>query len=123
MAYEKRITRRQPLRYSAWIAVPKGNPRNCVVSDVSETGARLAVSNNASVPDNFVLMLSRNGAARRYCSVVWRRDAEIGVKFARSLADAEKASLVAKADVGTRAAQAAVPAGAALIESKPVKSA
>jgi hypothetical protein len=37
-------------RYNAWIAVPKGNPRNCVVSDVSETGARLAVSNNASVP-------------------------------------------------------------------------
>ena len=113
MAKEKRIARRQPLRYGAWIGVTDAKPRPCLVSDISQSGARLDLgSNNADVPGHFVLMLSRNGAARRYCTVMWRRGTEMGVKFARSLADAEKATLVPQPNADAQAAEQASAEGA-----------
>jgi hypothetical protein len=60
------------------------------VSDISQSGARLDVGSSNDCPDHFVLMLSKNGAARRFCAVMWRRGTEMGVKFARTLADAQK---------------------------------
>ena len=105
MIKEKRLARRQPLRYTAWVAVTAEQRLGCVVSDISDTGARIDVQDSNVIPDQFVLLLSSNGAARRFCRVVWRKPTQMGVKFERSLADAANATLAPKAD-----ADADVPA-------------
>src|SRR5664280_2289628 len=98
MISEKRQARRQPLRYTAWIALTADQRHGCVVSDVSDSGARIDVQDSKLIPDHFVLMLSSNGAARRFCRVMWRKPTQMGVKFERSLADAANATLTPKAD-------------------------
>lgn len=50
--------------------------------DVSQTGARLVLETNDELPDRFLLLLTRNGGARRSCRVVWRTGVTVGVKFA-----------------------------------------
>ena len=106
MIKEKRQTRRQPLRYTAWVALTANQRHGCVVSDVSDTGARIDVQDSKTIPDHFVLMLSSNGAARRFCRVMWRKPTQVGVKFERSLADAENATLAPKADADAPATSA-----------------
>jgi hypothetical protein len=53
----------------------------CVMADLSATGARLQVKQPATLPDEFILLLSHSGQLRRKCSVTWRAETEIGVKF------------------------------------------
>jgi hypothetical protein len=98
MSKEKRRTRRQPMRHTAWVAPTPQQRFECVVSDVSETGARIEVNDGTSVPDCFVLLLSSNGAARRFCRVVWRRPRQIGVKFEASFAAAANPAHPSSAD-------------------------
>jgi PilZ domain-containing protein len=81
MATEKRKAKRRPLRYTAWVYVAGTGPQGCIVHDVSETGARLAVAEPAGLPEQFVLLLSRNGKAKRLCRAVWRTEDEVGVRF------------------------------------------
>jgi hypothetical protein len=87
-----------------------------VVSDVSDTGARIDVQDSKAIPDHFVLMLSSNGAARRFCRVVWRKPTQVGVKFERSLADAADASQSPKSGAGVP------PPDAAPAEAEAVKA-
>ncbi len=98
MIKEKRSARRQPLRYTARVAVTADKRLGCVISDVSDTGARIDVQDSKTIPDYFVLMLSSNGAARRIYRVVWRKLTQMGVKFERSLAAAANATLAPKVD-------------------------
>lgn len=70
MIKEKRSARRQPLRYTAWVAVTADKRLGCVVSDVSDTGARIDVQDSKTIPDYFVLMLSTmapRGASTAWC--------------------------------------------------------
>ena len=80
------------MRHTAWLAVSAEQRTDCTLSDVSDTGARVDAQDSTTIPDHFVLMLSSNGAARRFCRVVWRKPRQVGVKFARSLADAANAA-------------------------------
>lgn len=58
-------------------------PRTCLVTDVSETGARL--HSEIDMPEVFTLALSGVGIdIKRECRVVWRLGHEIGVAFART---------------------------------------
>ncbi len=58
-----RKARRKPLHYPAWIDVGDGSAlRDCLIYDISETGARLTIAGEEQVPDNFTLLLSRDGA-------------------------------------------------------------
>lgn len=99
MLTEKRRIKRQPLRYTAWIALTADKRHGCVVSDVSETGARIDVQDSNSLPNHFVLMLTSTGSARRFCRVMWRKPNQVGVQFARTLAEAaEPAKPGASAD-------------------------
>ena len=109
MINEKRQARRQSLRYTAWLAVTAEQRIGCVVSDISETGARIDVQDTKVIPDHFVLMLSSSGAARRFCRVGWSKPTQLGVIFERSLADAAKATLAPQADADAQAEQAAEP--------------
>jgi hypothetical protein len=83
MRNDKRKEVRRPMQYTAWVA-QKGQPLiGCVLSDISEHGARLDVENAESIPDKFMLFLSRRGTPRRLCRVAWRSNDinQLGVKF------------------------------------------
>jgi hypothetical protein len=47
--------------------------------DVSELGARIAVGDPASAPQEFLILLSHK--LSRWCRVSWRSDREIGIEF------------------------------------------
>lgn len=94
MRKDKRKSLRRQIRYTAWLMAAPGELQGCLLSDISETGARIDIDNAEAVPERFLLWLSANGAARRICRVVWRKPHQIGVKFELRLAAADRASLV-----------------------------
>jgi hypothetical protein len=51
--------------------------RDCLVTQVSETGARIAVAQARDLPDEFMLHLS--GKVPRRCHVVWRNEQAVGI--------------------------------------------
>jgi hypothetical protein len=82
MSNNKRRTSRRPVNAPAWMEI--GNDarlRRCRLVDISENGARLIVENIENTPDSFNLLLSRFGRPNYRCSVVWKRDNEVGVEF------------------------------------------
>jgi hypothetical protein len=55
----------------------------CVIWDISEGGARLAVAlPMADLPQTFTLNLFRDENVQRNCEVVWMDKRFVGVKFA-----------------------------------------
>jgi len=84
---EHRREARKARFYAAWMETAAGAPlREVTVADISAGGARLMVGAGASA-ETFTLILSRDGAVRRVCEVMWRRGAEIGVRFTDAAAD------------------------------------
>jgi hypothetical protein len=77
------------MHYKAWLALSAGELRDCMLSDISDTGARIKVDDAETLPDRFFLLLSNRGTARRVCRVVWRKSSQIGVHFERSYTQAE----------------------------------
>jgi hypothetical protein len=55
-------------------------PRDCIILDISDGGARLDVG-PLPVPETFTLLLSANGNVRRTCVLRWRKEQQIGVEF------------------------------------------
>jgi hypothetical protein len=83
MKTDKRKSVRRAMQYTAWIAQPGQPLLGCLLSDISEHGARIDVESIDSVPDEFMLFLSRRGTPRRKCRVAWRsaEQNQIGLKF------------------------------------------
>jgi hypothetical protein len=55
-------------------------PRTCMVTDISQGGARLY--SETEMPDAFTLTVAiEDGEMRRECRVVWRLGGEVGVSF------------------------------------------
>jgi hypothetical protein len=55
-------------------------PRSCMVTDISENGARLY--SEIPMPPTFTLALSGDGVSeQRRCRVVWQLGGELGVEF------------------------------------------
>jgi hypothetical protein len=53
---------------------------DCMIKDMSATGAKLSMSNTAAVPANFELFIpSKNKSIRSVA--VWRNHEEVGVQF------------------------------------------
>lgn len=105
MKNDKRKSVRRVMQYTAWIA-RQGQPLlGCLLSDVSEHGARIDVEDINSVPDEFMLFLSRRGTPRRKCRIAWRSEEQnqIGVKFEAAPAPAKNNSKV-KAMIAARQA-------------------
>ena len=90
MDKDNRKDRRRPMRYTAWVAAGPRQLHRCVVSDISESGARIVVEDSSQIPNCFFLFLSPTGVARRACRVAWRNATQIGVKFEASFAEAER---------------------------------
>ena len=56
-----------------------GSAINCVVRNLSNTGARLDVASPAEIADHFTLMLEEGHHTA--CRTVWRKENRIGVTF------------------------------------------
>jgi hypothetical protein len=79
---ELRKKPRRQFHYTARILADKnGPPRECSISDISETGARILLARDEALPDRFMLLLTATGDARRVCRVVWRTGLTLGVEF------------------------------------------
>ena len=79
---ERRKHARSETNRPAWIDIGNGAPLiECVVLDTSEGGARFAVPNPATLPENFTLMFSPDGKDGRRCRVAWRSGTEAGVEY------------------------------------------
>jgi hypothetical protein len=86
---EPRRTPRRSITYPAFIDLgDNAPPLECLLCDASQEGALLAVKDPTSVPDEFILALSIDGAARRRCKVAWRSKTQIGVAFTKDFKDA-----------------------------------
>ena len=78
---QKRKRQRRPFSYHAHI-LGNGLPRMpCSLVDISDSGARLAVRLPENHSSEFFLLLSSDGAVRRWCKVAWRSETEVGVFF------------------------------------------
>jgi hypothetical protein len=57
--------------------------RNCIMEDISETGARLTVEGSVEGLNlkEFFLLLSSTGLAYRRCELAWVNGDQIGVNF------------------------------------------
>jgi hypothetical protein len=53
----------------------------CLIRNMSETGAALQVENPGGIPDEFTLVVKPE-FVKRNCLVAWRTDKRIGVQFA-----------------------------------------
>ncbi len=104
------------MRHTAWVALDAQATASVASSPTSPTPARASTCNDSkAVPDRFLLLLSSNGAARRFCRVVWRKPHQIGVKFERSFAEAANPTRTSSADEKAAPApsEAAEPAATA----------
>jgi hypothetical protein len=82
MAGEKRRSPRKHLRYPGEIDIGDGSAlRKCLLSDISDTGARVMIEKPDEIPDKVMLLLGHERGARRRCKVVWREDKQIGLEF------------------------------------------
>ena len=77
----QRSQRRIPARYYAYLhAVTGAVLSECLVKDISETGARIILPKAASLPKK--IMLRVTGEATPMCaSVVWQKDTKCGLEF------------------------------------------
>jgi hypothetical protein len=78
---ERRSTQRRVINRVAQYHCGVGAlPRTCMVTNISDTGARLY--SDADMPDAFTLSLSgEDVSVRREYRVVWRLGGELGVEF------------------------------------------
>jgi hypothetical protein len=77
---ETRIAPRFRLSKAATIEFIGGRPINCVVRNLSVTGAAIELSDLCSIPDRFLLVMAEDGL-RLHCRIVRRGRYLIGVAF------------------------------------------
>ncbi len=82
MGIEQRQSPRKTVNSPAWVNLGGGAPaRDCLLVDISDTGARLELGTPAEMPPTFALLLSANGTVQRQCQIVWRSNSQVGVQF------------------------------------------
>jgi hypothetical protein len=53
---------------------------DCVIRNLSKTGAALEIESPVGIPDDFTLLIKPE-LSKRHCHVVWRAAKKIGVRF------------------------------------------
>ena len=80
----KKREARKSLSQPGWITLEGGfAARQCVVQDLSTTGAKVTIDDPNSLPAKLRLAFSRDARTGRRCEVVWRRGKSVGIKFVR----------------------------------------
>jgi hypothetical protein len=62
------------------LAFSGGGGLDCMVRNISESGARLDVANPMGMPDTFMLVIETDQFMRR-CRAVWSSEQRLGVVF------------------------------------------
>jgi hypothetical protein len=84
MAAVKKREARKSLRQPGWITFEGGfAARQCVVQDISTTGAKITIDDPNVLPARLRLAFARDARTGRNCEVVWRRGKSVGVRFVR----------------------------------------
>ena len=84
MAAVKKRESRKSLQRPGWITLEGGfAARQCVVQNMSATGARITVEDPNALPARLRLAFARDARTGRKCEVVWRRGKTVGIKFVR----------------------------------------
>lgn len=79
---ELRKSRRSQFTCPARISLGNGKSDvDCMVSDISDEGARIAVASDIELPKEFMVSFTLGGAIR--CRMVWREGRHVGVRFVR----------------------------------------
>jgi PilZ domain len=76
---EKRVAPRKPVLMSGAIEFA-GSVINCLISNISISGAAIEVNNPNDIPERFNLVFKADDT-RIPCHVVWRHEDRIGVAF------------------------------------------
>lgn len=77
---ERRSGRRQRSLKGGTIAIAGVTTIDCVVRDLSSTGACLQVESAVGIPDEFTLIVAKDDL-QRPCRVAWRSAKRIGIRF------------------------------------------
>jgi hypothetical protein len=79
---ERRNSTRSRVLKGAKIILGTSSVIDCVVRNVTNSGARVQIANTVELPDDLALTFD-GGYSIRQCRVVWRTVTETGVKFVR----------------------------------------
>ena len=83
-AANKKREARKSLHQPGWVTLDGGfAARQCVVQDLSSSGAKITVDDASVLTGRLRLAFSRDARTGRSCEVVWRRGKSLGVKFVR----------------------------------------
>jgi hypothetical protein len=75
---------RKSVQQNAWVTLEGGfAARQCVVHDMSSSGAKITVADSSVLSGRVRLAFLRDASTGRICKVVWRRGKSFGVKFVR----------------------------------------
>jgi hypothetical protein len=75
---ELRRSPRHEVDYLAFVDPgDQGEPFNCIICDISASGAKLTIGSHREVPDEFTLIF------RRRCRVMRRFDGQVGIEFVK----------------------------------------
>ena len=84
VAANKKREARKSLHQPGWVTLDGGfAARQCVVQDLSSSGAKITVEDASVLTGRLRLAFSRDARTGRSCEVVWRRGKSLGVKFVR----------------------------------------
>lgn len=83
MPQPKKRAARKLLSQHAWITLEGGfAARHCLVQDISSSGAKITLDEDASqLPGVIRMAFARDARTGRSCQVVWRRGKSAGIKF------------------------------------------
>ena len=94
MFAERRKHKRQAVKRIAKIAIDSGAlPRDCTITDISDSGARL-FTEAYDIPSSFQLLISGEAPIRQACRVVWRLGGEVGVTFVTKEQEQERQNAI-----------------------------
>jgi len=80
MQQDRRQVPRQRTQLPARVMID-GALKVCVISDISEMGARLELGSATTLPANFILDMTQNGTVLRMCELRHRTGGSAGVRF------------------------------------------
>ena len=84
VAANKKREARKSLHQPGWVTLDGGfAARQCVVQDLSSSGAKITLDDAIALTGKLRLAFSRDARTGRSCEVVWRRGKSLGVKFVR----------------------------------------
>ncbi len=90
---ERRAHQRIQINRVARIFADQVGTCECTITDMSEGGARLFVS-DVQLPERFVLQFITDKSIREECKVMWRLGGEMGVQFVTKSMEKQRAEAI-----------------------------